>query len=64
MPVEVGEFAAGGFIAIFAGVLILAIVWYARSKGRLRGKTVGLVLAALAGLIILYGMGAATFIAG
>ena len=64
MPVEVGEFAAGGFLAVFAGVLVLAAVWYARSKGHLRSKAAGIALAALAGLIILYGMGAAAFIAG
>ena len=64
MPVEVGEFAAGGFIAILLGAVLLAAVWYARSKGHLRSRTAGFVMAAIAGLIILYGMGAATFIAG
>ncbi len=64
MPIEFGEFATGGFIAILAGVVLLAIAWYARRKGHLRSRTAGMVAAALAGIIILYGMGAAAFIAG
>ena len=38
MPVEVGEFAVGGFVAIFVGVAILAGVWFARSRGHLRAR--------------------------
>ena len=64
MPVEVGEFAVGGFIAVFVGVIILAGTWYARSRGHLRNKTAGVILVAVAVLIILYSMGFGTFIAG
>jgi hypothetical protein len=58
MPVEVGEWAAGAFIALFAAFVVIIVAYYMRRNGRLESRGAKIAVGALVAVLILYGFGA------
>jgi hypothetical protein len=58
MGVNVSELGVSAFISLFVVMALIGVVVYMRRRGHLQSRGVVIALAALVGLLIVFGMGA------
>ncbi len=56
MGVEVGEWAAGAFIALIAAFVLIGVAYYMRRAGKLESPGARMMVGAVVGILILYGL--------